>query len=124
MQHKILIIDDSPLILAMTRLALEQAGYAVSTATDVDTFEAERRRAPPDLIIVDIQMPEIFGDDLAQTIRDAYGEQAPIVFLSSLDGEELARRAEEAGARGWISKRDGMPALIAKVRQILTEIQG
>jgi DNA-binding response OmpR family regulator len=122
-QRKILIIDDSPLILEMTRLALEQAGYAVATAMNLDTFEAERRRTPPDLIIVDIQMPEIFGDDLAQTIREAYGEQAPIVFLSSLERDELARRAEEAGVRDWISKRDGMPALVAKVGEILATPQ-
>ncbi len=118
-RRKILLIDDSPLILQMTRAALEQAGYSVATATDVDTFEQERRREPPDLIIVDIQMPEIFGDDLAQTIRDAYGERAPIVFLSSLESEELARRAEEAGARGWVTKRAGMGSLLAKVGEIL-----
>src|SRR5688572_27801006 len=104
----------------MTKLALESAGYAVSTASDVTTFEAERRRTPPPaLIIVDIQMPEIFGDDLAQTVREVYGETAPIVFLSSIDPEELARRAEEAGVRDWVTKRAGMPALLAKVAELL-----
>jgi DNA-binding response OmpR family regulator len=119
-QRKILVIDDSALILEVTRAALEQAGYSVVTAMTVEAFEEERRRTPPDLIIVDIQMPEIFGDDLAQTIRGAYGEKAPILFLSSLPDEELAARAEDAGVDGWISKRAGMDALLAKVRAVLS----
>src|SRR5262245_21071923 len=93
--RRILVIDDSPLVLELTRAALENEGYEVATAMTVDAFEAERKRAPPDLIIMDIQMPEAFGDDLAQTVRGAYAEMAPIVLLSSLNEEELAQRAKE-----------------------------
>lgn len=118
-QRRILIIDDSRLVLEVTRTALEQAGYAVATAMTIDEFERERRESPPDLIIVDVQMPEIFGDDLATTIRAAYGEKAPILLLSSLEPEELARRADEAGVRGWVAKRDGMEALVRKVKEVL-----
>jgi len=116
--RKILLIDDSPLILAVTRAALESAGYQVATAENLEAFEEQRRREPPDLIIVDIQMPEIFGDDLASTLRNAYGEPAPIVLLSSLDEEELARRAAESGAHAWVTKRAGMPALLTKLQEI------
>lgn len=116
--RKILLIDDSPLILEVTRAALESAGYQVATAMTLDAFEEHRRRDPPDLIIVDIQMPEIFGDDLASTLRGAYAERAPIVLLSSLDEDELQRRAEESGAHAWVTKRAGMPALLAKVREL------
>jgi DNA-binding response OmpR family regulator len=116
--HRILVIDDSPLILELTRRALEGAGYDVATAMTLGAFEAERHRTPPDLIIVDIQMPEIFGDDLALTLRGAYGEKAPIVLLSSLDEEELAERASYAGARGWVTKKAGLEALLAKVAEI------
>ncbi len=116
--RKILLIDDSALILQVTRAALENAGYTVSTAMTLEAFEEQRRSNPPDLIIVDIQMPEIFGDDLATTLRGAYGEPAPIVLLSSIEEDELARRAEEAGAYAWVTKRAGMPALLAKVKEI------
>jgi DNA-binding response OmpR family regulator len=121
--HKILLIDDSPLILAVTQAALQNEGYEVATAMTLDVFEAERKRMVPDLIIVDIQMPEIFGDDLASTLRGAYAERAPIVFLSSLDEAELEERARDAEARAWITKRAGMPALIAKVREIFEETE-
>ena len=116
--RKILLIDDSALILEVTRAALENAGYQVATAMTLETFEEQRRREPPDLIIVDIQMPEIFGDDLASTLRGAYGEPAPIMLLSSLEEEELQRRADESGAHAWVTKRAGMPALLAKVREL------
>jgi len=118
-QRRILIIDDSRLVLEVTRTALEKEGYVVATAMTIDEFERERRSAPPDLIIVDVQMPEIFGDDLAATVRAAYGEKAPFLLLSSLEPEELARRAEEAGASGWVTKRDGMEALLRKVKELL-----
>ncbi len=116
--RKILLIDDSPLILEVTRAALESAGYQVATAMTLDAFEEQRRREPPDLIIVDIQMPEIFGDDLASTLRNAYGEPAPIMLLSSLEEEELQRRADESGAHAWVTKRAGMSALLAKVKEL------
>ena len=118
--RKILIIDDSPLVLEVTRSALEHAGYIVSTATTLDAFEQERRTPPaPDLILVDVQMPEVFGDDLASTVRGAYGELAPIVLLSSLDDAELSERARTSEAHGWISKRAGLDALLAKIAEVL-----
>jgi DNA-binding response OmpR family regulator len=117
--RKILVIDDSPLILNLVRGALEAAGYAVATAMTIDDFEQERRRGKPDLIVVDVQMPEIFGDDLARTIREVYEESAPIVLLSGLADEELARRAKEIEARGWVPKRLGIDALVQKVGEIL-----
>lgn len=120
MPHKILIIDDSPLVLEVTRSALEHAGYSVSTATTLDTFEQARRADPPDLILVDVQMPEAFGDDLALTVRGAYGETAPIVLLSSLDDDELTARAKYASATGWVSKRAGLDALLAKITEVLS----
>jgi len=119
-QRKILIIDDSPLVLEVTRSALEHAGYVVRTVTTLDAFEEERRTPPaPDLIVVDVQMPEAFGDDLAMTVRGAYGERAPILLLSSLDDAELARRAQAADASGWVSKRAGLDALLGKITEVL-----
>src|SRR4051812_46510721 len=110
-RRSVLIIDDSPLVLELTRSVLEAGGDTVTTAMDLDSFEAARRRTMPDLILVDVQMPEAFGDDVALTLRGAYGEKAPIVLLSSLDDEELARRAAYANVSGWVSKKAGFDAL-------------
>lgn len=119
MPRSILIIDDSALVLEYTRAVLEGAGYAVATATTVEAFEQERRARAPDLIVVDVQMPEVFGDDLASTLRGAYKVTAPIILLSSLEADELARRAADAEIDGWVTKKSGPEALLAKVREVL-----
>lgn len=115
MSRKILIIDDSPLVLELARYALVDEGYDVSVATTLDEFEALRRSAPPDLILVDVQMPEAFGDDLTALLRGAYSVKVPIFLLSSLGEEELALRAAAADATGFISKRAGLDKLVARV---------
>lgn len=123
-RRKILIIDDSPLVLELTKSALESAGFDVSTTSTLDSFEDARVRIEPDLILVDVQMPEAFGDDLAATLRGAYGVSAPILLLSSLDEEELAQRAVQAEVTGWVSKKAGLPTLIGRVKELLGKASG
>lgn len=117
---RILVLDDSPLALELAQTALQREGYEVVTALDLTDFEARRAEAPPDLILVDVQMPEAFGDDVAMTLRGARGVHTPIVLLSSLEDSELARRAAEAEADGWISKRAGIGELVRRVKEILS----
>lgn len=117
--RRVLVLDDSPLALELTQSALEQEGFEVATALDLNAFEARRAEAAPDLILVDVQMPEAFGDDVATTLRGMRGVRTPILLLSSLDDRELARRAAEAEVDGWISKRAGLEELVRRVRQIL-----
>lgn len=119
MPRRVLLIDDSALVLEVTRTILQTAGYDVAIAMTVEAFESERREHPPDLIVIDVQMPEVFGDDLAGTLRGAYQVKTPMILLSSLDETELARRAEEAGIEGFVTKRSGPDALLAKVREVL-----
>jgi DNA-binding response OmpR family regulator len=118
-RRRVLVFDDSPLVLAMTRDALERAGFAVDVVETLDAFEALRTLARPDLILVDVQMPEAFGDDVAATLRGFRHVDTPIVLVSNLDRAELARRAEEACADGWISKADGVHELVRRVKELL-----
>jgi DNA-binding response OmpR family regulator len=118
-QHRVLLIDDSPLVLEVTRYALEAAGYDVDVAANLETFEAHRAARSPDLIVVDVQMPEAFGDDLATTLRGAYGVEVPILLLSTLPEDELARRAAQAEVWGYVSKQDGLGSLVTTVREAL-----
>jgi DNA-binding response OmpR family regulator len=118
---RVLVIDDSALVLEVTRSALESAGFDVDIALDVSAFEEKRRSIAPDVIVVDVQMPEAFGDDLASTLRGAYGVQVPILLLSTLPDQELATRAQAAEATGYVSKRDGLGSLVARIQQVLGE---
>jgi DNA-binding response OmpR family regulator len=116
---RVLVIDDSALVLEVTRSALESAGFEVDIALDIASFEEKRRSIAPDVIVVDVQMPEAFGDDLASTLRGAYGVAVPILLLSTLPDEELATRALAADATGYVSKRDGLESLVARIQQVL-----
>lgn len=116
---RVLVIDDSALVLEVTRSALESEGFEVDIALDVSSFEEKRRAIAPDVIVVDVQMPEAFGDDLASTLRGAYGVDVPILLLSTLPDEELAKRALAAEATGFVSKRDGLQSLVTRIREVL-----
>lgn len=115
----ILVFDDSPFALALTRAALEAAGFAVAIAADLSSFERQRVAFDPDLILVDVQMPEAFGDDVASTLRGWHGVQVPILLVSSLEQGELERRAQRAQASGYICKGAGMSELVRRCRELL-----
>jgi len=115
----ILVFDDSPFALALTRAALEAAGFTVAIAADLSSFERQRVAFDPDLILVDVQMPEAFGDDIASTLRGWHGVQVPILLVSSLDQSELERRAQRAQVSGYICKGAGMSELVRRCRELL-----
>lgn len=115
----ILVFDDSPFALALTRAALEAAGFTVAIAADLSSFERQRVAFDPDLILVDVQMPEAFGDDIASTLRGWHGVQVPILLMSSLEQAELERRAQRAQASGYICKGAGMSELVRRCRELL-----
>jgi DNA-binding response OmpR family regulator len=114
----VLVMDDSPIILEATREALIAAGYSVDTASNLDEFERECA-AQHDLILLDVQMPEAFGDDIAMLLRQKRGVRTKIFFLSSLGDADLGSRVAEAEIDGFISKRGGMDAIVRRVQQIL-----
>jgi DNA-binding response OmpR family regulator len=115
----ILVLDDSPLVLAITRAALETAGFDVVIAEDLSAFERNRAAIDPDLILVDVQMPEAFGDDVASTLVGWHGVRAPVLLVSSLDEAELAARARQARVAGYICKGAGMTELVRRCKEFL-----
>jgi len=118
-RRAVLVLDDSPLVLAVTRFALEAAGFEVAAAEDLETFERLRTAFRPDLMLIDVQMPEAFGDDIASTLRGWHGVRAPILLVSSLEESELARRARAAEASGYVLKEAGMTALVDRCKELL-----
>ena len=116
---RILLMDDSPLFLEVARHVFTAAGYDVVCACDLAELERLRSEKPADLVLMDVQMPEAFGDDIAMTLRFAHGVKTPIYLLSSLADDDLADRAVWAKADGFISKSVGMDGILDRVRGIL-----
>ena len=117
MKH-IVIIDDSALVLKMTKVALEHAGYQVKTLLDPVEFDPGSL-GTPDLLLVDINMPKFFGDDIVSYIKDTYQLTSPIFLFSNVSEQELEQACTRCGADGYISKGWGVEAMIAQVKTVL-----
>lgn len=115
---KILIVDDSPIILAAAKHALVQAGYDVEIRGSVEEVGARGAEGFA-LILMDVQMPELFGDDVAAVLRHERGVAAKIYLFSTLGDDELRERAADAKLDGFISKQHGTEHLVREVQRIL-----
>jgi len=112
-KRRVLVVDDSPFISTALGAALRDAGFEVETARDL----AEIARArPPDLVLMDVVLPEAYGDDIAAQLRESGKLACPILLMSSLPDHELAERARDTGLEGYVSKQSGLPAMVARVR--------
>ncbi len=114
--QRILVIDDSPLVVEAVRDGLEEDGVEVEGVVDLTAIDQSQGLDRFDLILIDVQMPAMFGDDVAMVMRQGRSVATPIVLLSSLPEPELAVRANEAGADGFISKRIGVDGVVAAIR--------
>lgn len=115
---KILLVEDSPLIQAAAVHALQQEGYEVAARSSFNEL-MERGFDGFDLVLMDVQMPELYGDDVAAVLRHERGLTTPIYLFSSLPEADLAERAAAAKVDGYIEKTKGMPHMVAQVKQIL-----
>ena len=118
MTKRILLVDDSAFICNAVGGALRAAGFAVDVATDLFAFEDEQA-TKPDLVLMDVVLQEAYGDEVAELLRATRGLTCPILLFSALPDAELADRARDAGLDGFIAKRGGMPALVARINEAL-----
>lgn len=102
---KILIIDDDDRHLLTARELLEEEGYLVETHNRGFGATNLIKQLKPDLVLLDINMPALFGDKLAAVIKSQEAtENIPIIFFSSNDEDSLGRSVREAKASGYICK--------------------
>ena len=120
-QKSVLILDDSEVVLEIARKFLQDAGFFVSTALTLDEFDRHKATREPDIILLDVQMPELAGDDLGRTLRSERGVTAPILLFSTLEDDELRTRAAAAGLDGFVSKNAGLDVLVAEVQALLAD---
>jgi response regulator RpfG family c-di-GMP phosphodiesterase len=113
------VVDDSPLALAITRRALEGPGVSVQTAGNIAELEGVIACASPDLILVDVNMPEMFGDDVVMVLKRVRRVAIPIWLFSHTGEADLAGRARHAGADGFVSKAFGIQAVVDRVHAFL-----
>jgi signal transduction histidine kinase len=118
---KILLVEDDPTIVAMSKTALTVAGYSVLTAGSVAKGMESYRENSPDLVILDIQLPDGSGLNLCKEIRKEDGQSVPVLFLTSLADVETRIAGFDAGANDYIVKPFSMEEVKARAR---VHIQG
>jgi two-component system OmpR family response regulator len=114
---KVLVADDDPQVREVIVLALERAGFSAITAADGQAALRNARREAPDLLVLDIGLPEIDGLEVCRRLR---AETAlPILFLTARDDEVDRVIGLEIGADDYLTKPFSPRELIARIKAIL-----
>ncbi len=121
MAHRILVVDDDPHIRDLLSFALAKAGMKVEQAADGEEALAAIEASPPDLMVLDINLPRLNGLDVCRKLRASGGERAglPILFLSSRDDEIDRIVGIEIGGDDYVVKPFSPREVVARVGAIL-----
>lgn len=119
--HRILVLDDESDVTELLEYKLEQAGYRVEVLNDPLEFIAKVRDFEPDLMVLDIMMPELNGLQLCRIARsDPRMKHIPIIFLSARGDAEDRIKGLETGADDYISKPFNAKELLLRISNMLS----
>jgi two-component system KDP operon response regulator KdpE len=122
MMARILIVDDEPSILATMGPLLRSRGYEVATATSGGGALDAVARQLPQLVILDLGLPDLDGIEVCRQLRE--GRAMPILVLSARTAEREKVAALDAGADDYVTKPFGSEELLARVRAALRRADG
>jgi two-component system OmpR family response regulator len=117
----ILLVDDDQNLREVARYALSQAGFHVEEATNGRDALAAARARPPDLIVLDVRMPEMDGLETCRELRKT--SRVPIVFLSSADEEIDRVLGLELGGDDYLGKPFSPRELVARAKAVLRRLE-
>lgn len=118
---KIAIIEDDPVISQMYRMKFEADGFEVQLASNGKRGVAMVESFKPDLILLDIQMPELNGTEALTVIRkNDWGKDIPVIVLTNLGEEESPKELKSLGIESYIVKTNLTPRqVVQKVKETL-----
>jgi DNA-binding response OmpR family regulator len=117
MPKHILLVDDDALMRRSLGFNLQQAGYAVTTAGSAEDGLAQARNRPPDLVLLDINLPGMDGLDALKRLRDDLG--IPVIFVTARRRELDQILGLELGADDYVTKPFDFDVLLARVKAVL-----
>src|SRR5512143_1290138 len=116
--RSVLVIEDDPAIAMGLRINLEKEGYVVRVESDGDVGLDAARTDRPDLLILDVMLPNMNGFEVLQTLRRE-GFAMPVIVLSARTGEMDKVTGLELGAEDYVAKPFSLAELLARVRAAL-----
>lgn len=123
MEKKVLVVDDEPDVTELLDYKLRQEGYSVSVINDPLLIMGEARQFHPDLVILDIMMPELSGIQICRMLRaDPLMQHVPIIFLTARGEAEDRVKGFETGADDYICKPFDSRELLLRVQALFKRL--
>jgi two-component system, OmpR family, KDP operon response regulator KdpE len=115
--NRVLVVDDDPQLRRALRITLRAAGFEVVTAADGRTALAEATSAPPDVVVLDLGLPDLDGAAVLAGLRPWF--TGPVLVLSARADSQDKVQALDAGADDYVTKPFDTPELLARLRAAL-----
>ena len=120
---RLLVVEDEPNILELLSASLRYAGFEVVTASAGTEAVQAAQRHRPDLIVLDVMLPDMDGFDVLRRLRGG-GTRVPVVFLTARDAMEDKVRGLTLGGDDYVTKPFSLEEVVARIRAVLRRTQG
>jgi excisionase family DNA binding protein len=119
-RRRILIVDDDERLREFVRVNLEMEGYSVREAASAEEGLSALDDEPPDLILLDVMMPQVDGWEMLRRVHERHGVGAiPVIMFSGKVDDESLQTATSRGAQGFIGKPFNPQQLIESTKQLV-----
>ncbi|MFC4060802.1 response regulator transcription factor [Planomonospora corallina] len=122
-EARLLIVEDEPNILELLAASLRFAGFGVNTAGNGADAVAAAQRHRPDLIVLDVMLPDMDGFDVVRRLRGG-GSDTPVLFLTARDATEDKIRGLTLGGDDYVTKPFSLEEVVARIRAVLRRTGG
>jgi two-component system, OmpR family, response regulator len=122
-EARLLVVEDDPNILELLSASLRFAGFSVSTAISGTQAVSVAREERPDLIVLDVMLPDLDGFEVIRKLRDG-GTRTPVVFLTARDATDDKIRGLTLGGDDYVTKPFSLEELTARIRAVLRRTGG
>jgi two-component system, OmpR family, response regulator len=120
---RLLVVDDEPNILELLSATLRFSGFEVASASTGQQALAMAQTFKPDLLVLDVMMPDFDGFEVAKRLR-AGGTRTPVLFLTARDSDEDKVTGLTIGGDDYVTKPFSLEEVIARIRSILRRTKG
>ncbi len=121
-RKKVLLVEDEPELLELLRLQFQEEGFATATASDGIEAVRKARSIQPDLILLDVMLPELDGFAVCELLRKQPAtKDIPVIMVSGLSGQMPRCAGIEAGATDFVTKPVTATDLVTRARQIFEQ---
>ncbi len=115
---RLLVVEDDPNIVELLSASLRFAGFEVAAVTNGAEAVAAARQTPPDLVVLDVMLPDLDGFEVIRRMRDG-GTRTPVVFLTARDATDDKIRGLTLGGDDYVTKPFSLEELTARIRAVL-----